>query len=270
MISTLLLTILSLILLSTQQTPTTITSLSHPFSKPVRPSILNAFAVKSGTVTLHRDDFGFYASVDIASHVSDASDDIPSPDTVKMQIGLHTSKSLLVNNCLGFSNYTCGPQICDPFPEAHVNTTYLHFTAQGYEAVLLMYLDYNHWYLQNYALLTTTCESNASHTFGKSRSGIVGLGVASGSNLNYVSASTFSISIDTKLWTGQLVFRNNNDKIYVNGTRHNITCDQDWLMQANETDRITISRGVKSDKGGLRGPIAQFNLSDKTFLAHRS
>lgn len=240
--SLLLLTIhfLIFILLSTYPTLTAALDLFNPLSDPPRPTIISTFATRSGSVPLHRDEFGFYALVDIASHRTDASDDIPSPDTIPVQLGLHTSKSLLAGGCLGFSNYTCGPQICNSFPWTDSNFTFLQFSAQGYEASLLLYLDYNNWYLQNYALITNSCVTNAGSTFGSKRYGIIGLGVAADSAYNFIGTRTFSITIDPHLWKGQLAFRDNNNKIWINGTKHNVTCDQNWLMNANETDKIII------------------------------
>src|SRR5690349_11925046 len=99
--------------------------LNSLFNLAKRP-LMNAYATNSGTVPLFRDDLGFYASVDLAEHSSDASDTSSSPDTVNVMLGLYTPTTALITNCLSFSGYSCYYPRCNSFSWTNVSTNFLY------------------------------------------------------------------------------------------------------------------------------------------------
>lgn len=206
--------------------------------------LLNAYATQSGTVPLVRDELGFYASVDLASYSSDASDTTPNPGgTVNAMLALYSPTSSLITNCLNFSGYSCYQPRCSAFNGSNATTDYLYFTAQGYEAAALLYLDYNNWFLENYAMIITSCDTNANTSlYANTREAIVGLGVSAESKPNFMNNPSFSVFIAKNLSNGDLIFSLDETKIqeHTNGT--SITCDENWRISTSTKSYLKIRK----------------------------
>jgi hypothetical protein len=197
--------------------------------------LLNAYASKHGTVKIRSDYYGYYAIVDFQYRYTDDSDSdyIPSTSTSgDMMLGLYTSQTWLSNSCLGFSYYYCSVNSCSQYTSNTLNENLPYFAASGYRATANAYLDYNGWYLGQYAAITTSCSSSGNSWYGQGRTGILGMGVANGAYSNFRSLEKFSIYIDPTAGTGiagELTFSVDQDKIaYPGSSGFTLTADTNW------------------------------------------
>lgn len=251
-------------------------SFPNPFSQP-KPALLSLYAPQSGIVPLYRDNSGFFSYIDINSFSSDASDTAPNPQTVPMMLGLYTSKTVFINNCLDFSPYNCTNPICNPFSWVNESKSLPYFTVEGYQADALAFLDYSYWSLWDYALIGTSCTSNASSAYANTRLGVLGLGSGPGANSNYLNIESVSIYLEKDLTQGYLYFGRNRS-LYDTGVRSIVlNSEGNWHVYGEGSElrvnnhtlymNVNVIFDVGSDMMGF--PLAIYKRLMK-FLAEES
>lgn len=207
-----------------------------------RPTQLNLWSpvTKEGQIDLQKDSMGFYVSVDFQENPSDASDsDAYDPSIGIMSLALYTSHTILSNSCLQFNQYPCDSYGCSPYPSWPSDINLPYFIADGYLVNAQVYLDYNNWILNNYAILANSCPSNTSYPYGSSRYGVLGLGFNS-SRTNFINSSVFSINLDRSGVSGTLLFASNSDITSSSKNVATFTADSNWHISAKE---MTIKVG---------------------------
>lgn len=205
----------------------------HFFAK----TLLETYVSETSQVQLFKDVSGFYVDADLADNWSDQTDSDFGPNTVKMTIGLYTSQTFLAApNCLRFTSYNCTEYSCKSYPDTETAIYSPYFTATGYYANASVYLDYKEWNLESNASIADSCEANTILPYGRFRSGVIGMGIGSNSDKNFLVAKKFSVTLAQDLQSGHLGFGPDLSQVGSTLNVANFTADENWRIKAPDCE----------------------------------
>lgn len=225
------------------------TTLATLTSNPAKFRRLYDAVTDQGQIVLQKDSVGFFVNVDFAYNPDDASDsEAADPDIGAMSIALYTSETILSESCLQFSDYNCTEFECYAYTQrAKVYLPY--FVAEGHLATSSVYLDYNYWYLENEAVIATTCTQNTYSPYGSDRYGILGLGQNT-TQSNFIDSTLFSITLERDASSGTLLFESNSNITESSTFVATLTASANWHIDASDAT-ITIDDTETSFSGKI-------------------
>jgi len=193
-----------------------------------------------GSVPLSKDNSGFYATVYLDSDNNLKSYTSTRTYEVPVILSLYTSKTLLVESCLGFEYYDCDFYSCIPYKTKTHTIDFPYFTERGYSAFANVYLDYNYWKLNNLAAIAVDCNSSGVYPLGSKKYGIIGLGIEDEARHNFLKPAIFSITINKEASEGYLLFRKDLSKA--------VTSTPNAVLKANGKWEVNVHRIQIKDK----------------------
>lgn len=212
--------------------------LCQAFSLVENSSLSNSLrGSRSGIVPIYKINEGFYIEGDFA-YDSNSSTNQSGPYTYPMMLGLYTSQSLLVYNCLDFSYYDCKSFNCETKPEV-LSETYPYFTASGLHASSPVYVEYNHWSLKSESMIATACSSKAL-SYGSETYGIIGLGVEGTSSSNFFGNPLFAIYLQRDLKNGTLMFTRDERYLESPFPVTEIKTNENWRAEINGSLHVGV------------------------------
>ena len=162
---------------------------------------------------------------------------------INMALALYTSHSTLSQSCIGFTDFDTtqnSANITDM--EAEANYTNFEVTGKSFTADLS--IDRSYWKLNANVVLGSQCLSNDVTFEGSTISGILGMGIASGSSQNYLKdGPLFSIYVKKDSSSGILSFTKDSDKIIGEDPVVTLSSSNDWCIPDVKSVAFTGANG---------------------------